>query len=82
MKCPALVVLFAQFRGKVQASGIVFPLDHEEVGPIPALRQPARFSGTPANVRRASPALGQHTEEVLREAGLSDEEIASVRGQG
>ena len=65
---------------QVQASGIVFPLEHEEVGPIPSLRQPARFSETPANVRCASPALGQHTEEVLTEAGLSVDEIAKLRG--
>jgi len=64
---------------QVQASGIVFPIEHE-VGPIPSLRQPARFSETPATVRRPSPGLGEHTEEVLREAGLSDEEISKIRG--
>ena len=64
---------------QVRASGIVFPLEHE-VGPIPSLRQPARFSATPATVRRPAPALGADTEEVLREAGLSDAEIARVRG--
>lgn len=64
---------------QVKASRIVFPLEHEGIGPIPALRQPARFSATPASVRRTSPALGEHTEEVLREAGLSPDEIAALR---
>jgi len=42
-----------------------------------------RFSGTPLRVRRAAPALGQHTEELLREMlGKSDEEIARLREAG
>ena len=36
------------------------------------------FSASPPNVRRLWPTLGEHTEEVLREAGLSDTEIAAV----
>jgi hypothetical protein len=33
-------------------------------------------------VRRGGPALGEHTEEVLREAGLSDAEIARLVAAG
>jgi crotonobetainyl-CoA:carnitine CoA-transferase CaiB-like acyl-CoA transferase len=38
------------------------------------------FSATPASVRRLWPTLGEHTAEVLREAGLSDSEIAAATG--
>ncbi|MEO0362722.1 MAG: CoA transferase, partial [Pseudomonadota bacterium] len=35
--------------------------------------------GTPTEVRRPAPALGEHTEEALREAGLSEAEIEALR---
>jgi crotonobetainyl-CoA:carnitine CoA-transferase CaiB-like acyl-CoA transferase len=41
---------------------------------------PFRFSDTPANIRRAPPTLGQHTEAVLREElGFSDARITALR---
>jgi crotonobetainyl-CoA:carnitine CoA-transferase CaiB-like acyl-CoA transferase len=43
---------------------------------------PFRLSGTPPSVRRSAPALGQHTDEVLREAGFSAPEIAGLRKDG
>lgn len=43
---------------------------------IPAI--PARFSKTPPNVHRPWPQLGQHTREVLAEAGYSDQEIDQI----
>jgi crotonobetainyl-CoA:carnitine CoA-transferase CaiB-like acyl-CoA transferase len=42
---------------------------------------PVRFSGTPARVLGAAPELGQHTEEVLLEAGFSWEEISELSAQ-
>jgi crotonobetainyl-CoA:carnitine CoA-transferase CaiB-like acyl-CoA transferase len=39
---------------------------------------PVKLSETPGAVRRAAPALGEHTDEVLREAGFSDDEIAAL----
>ncbi len=65
---------------QVRDSGIVFELDHPGAGPVPVLRNAPRFSKTPSDVRRCAPNLGQHTEEVLREVGLSDGEIAELRG--
>ena len=41
-----------------------------------------RFSATPASVSAAAPELGQHTEEVLLEAGFSWEDIAELRAAG
>jgi crotonobetainyl-CoA:carnitine CoA-transferase CaiB-like acyl-CoA transferase len=46
---------------------------------IPAI--PARFSATPANVHRPWPTLGQHTQEVLSEAGYSPAEIEAITGR-
>jgi crotonobetainyl-CoA:carnitine CoA-transferase CaiB-like acyl-CoA transferase len=46
---------------------------------IPAI--PARFSATPANVHRPWPTRGQHTQEVLLEAGYSPSEIEAITGR-
>ncbi len=44
---------------------------------VPAI--PARFSASPPGVRRLWPALGEHTAEVLAEAGFMAAEIAAIR---
>lgn len=41
-----------------------------------------RLSDAPVRVRRLPPAYSQHTDEVLREAGLDDTQIAALRDQG
>ena len=50
------------------------PLD----GDVTITAFPARFSASPPSVRRLWPALGEHTEEVLREIGCSDEDIREI----
>jgi len=49
------------------------------------LRMPGVFpvlSATPGAIRHAAPALGEHTDEVLRAAGYTAEELAELRGKG
>ena len=41
-----------------------------------------KLSDTPPTVRRLAPQRGQHTDEVLAEAGFSAAEIARLRGDG
>ena len=43
---------------------------------------PVKLSGTPAHLRHPAPALGEHTDEVLREAGYAPERIAALRAAG
>jgi formyl-CoA transferase len=39
---------------------------------------PVKMSDTPGSIRRTAPELGEHTEEVLREAGFTDAEIGAL----
>jgi formyl-CoA transferase len=41
-----------------------------------------RLSATPGGQRTKAPALGEHTEEILREIGLSDSQIGELRARG
>ena len=54
------------------------PLEqHPHLGPYRSIPSPVRFRATPASVRRHAPRLGEHGREVLREAGVSDDEVAA-----
>jgi crotonobetainyl-CoA:carnitine CoA-transferase CaiB-like acyl-CoA transferase len=55
-------------------------LPHTLAGAVASVRNPLRFSATPARYEQAPPLLGEHTESVLtRVAGLSAEEVARLR---
>ena len=43
---------------------------------------PVKLSATPARLRRPAPALGEHTDAVLREAGYAPDRIAALREAG
>jgi len=63
---------------QVQSRAMVVELDHPTLGRIQSLGSPIKMSDTPPAVERRAPLLGEHTAEVLREAGFSDEEIRRV----
>jgi len=56
--------------------------EHPAAGAYKLIPPPARFSASPASVRRGAPLAGQHTREVLAEAGLAESEIARLAAAG
>ena len=66
----------------VRSRQMVVETDHPTLGRIPTLGSPLKMSGTPATPGRRGPLLGEHTSEVLREAGYTDEELNGLRAAG
>jgi crotonobetainyl-CoA:carnitine CoA-transferase CaiB-like acyl-CoA transferase len=66
----------------LQAVGFWQELDHPTEGRLRMTRFPMTFSETPADVRRPQPRLGEHTAEVLCEAGYSTAEIEALCASG
>ncbi|PXY22290.1 CaiB/BaiF CoA transferase family protein [Prauserella muralis] len=64
------------------AREMVVELDHPVEGRVRSLGIPVKLSATPGRIRRVAPGLGEHTDEVLRAAGCTDDEITALRGQG
>jgi crotonobetainyl-CoA:carnitine CoA-transferase CaiB-like acyl-CoA transferase len=66
----------------VEAADAVEEITHPVAGRVKLLRHPLEFSTGRAEVRRMPPMSGEHTDEILREAGYADAEIAALRQEG
>jgi formyl-CoA transferase len=67
---------------QIAARGMVLQTDHPVLGPLRTLGSPIKMSATPADASRRAPLLGEHTNEVLLEFGLSEDEVAGLRRSG
>jgi len=56
---------------QIEATGVVVETDHPVAGRIRQTRAAARFEKTPTTLDRPAPTLGEHTDEILAELGLT-----------
>ena len=66
------------FRGR----GAFEEVDHPVAGSFTYPGRPFMMDASPWSIRRPAPLLGQHTEEVLTELGMSNSEIESLKSEG
>jgi formyl-CoA transferase len=57
-------------------------IDHPLEGKVPNIGFAVKMQGTPQQIRRHPPLLGEHTQEVLEQAGFTAQEIESLKEQG
>ena len=67
---------------QVLARGMINELEHPTAGTLRTVGCPVRLTATPPAVRTAPPLLGQHTDDVLAELGVSEERIGALHRAG
>jgi crotonobetainyl-CoA:carnitine CoA-transferase CaiB-like acyl-CoA transferase len=67
---------------QVAASGAIVAMEDAQAGSMRFLASPVRFPETPTSFRHLPPRLGEHSDEVLGEAGFGGEEIEALRTAG
>ena len=63
-------------------NGTLATIQHPVLGPVRTLGVPVRLAGTPGAPAGPPPEVGEHTDEILTEAGVSAEEILRLRRAG
>ena len=67
---------------QVRHLGMAPRVGHPELGDVALVGQAVKLSRTPAELRTATPALGEHTDAVLHELGYSPGEVTAMRAEG
>src|SRR5690606_9537425 len=60
---------------QVQHNKVVLEMQHPKAGDVRVLAHPVRYDGQAPGLRRLPPEIGEHSVEVLREAGYNDADI-------
>lgn len=67
---------------QIAHNGTLVTYDHPTEGRVTTPGFPIRFSKTPSRVERGAPLAGEHTREVLREAGFDADSIEALLAKG
>jgi formyl-CoA transferase len=67
---------------QVIENGYIVELDHDLTGPQTMAAPPHKMSVSQPTPEAAAPPLGRDTDEILRSAGYTDDNIAALRGSG
>ncbi len=67
---------------QVSARGLIVESEHPVLGTVKNVGLPVRFGRAPREAHRSAPLLGEHTNEILREAGYSVEQILHLSQDG
>lgn len=79
---PVLSIMEMHADPQVRARGMVVETEHPKAGRTKAIGLPIKLSATPGGIRRPAPLFGQHTREVLAEAGYTPAEIDALARSG
>ena len=79
---PVLSIAEMHADPQTVAREMVVEVEHSRVGTVKTMGLPVKFSETPGGVRHGAPVMGEHTREILLEAGYSVDEIRSLAEVG
>ena len=80
MPCSAVYkVSDVMANAHTKARGSMLEIDYPGLGTVKSAANPIKLSDAPVETRRKSPAIGEHTVEIMREVGYSDADIAALR---
>jgi crotonobetainyl-CoA:carnitine CoA-transferase CaiB-like acyl-CoA transferase len=67
---------------QIRHRGMRMDLPHPPGGTVPSVANPINFAANPLHYERAPPLLGQHSDEILTQLGLSEADVKKLRDGG